>query len=619
MSMRIILCFIFVLMIFQLNARDCPQRDELVTSLPDSGTVDPADFPCMYTGFISIDKEVNSQMFYWLFLKKDNFKTAPLVLWLNGGPGSSSMIGLFTENGPLRILEQGGIRIDDLNSWTRIANVIYIDQPVGTGFSFIQNLGKFPENEERVKTDMLIFLKAFFISYPDLQKVDFYITGESYGGKYIPNIAKAILDSNIKDVNVAQKINLKRILIGNGLYDAKVQRGMRRDLALGLNMMSEYDDAPQYDNKVYQCYNAIANNNKILAPDFCGDIEDFVIDIAGDVNRYDIRKPRSYDDTFDKALEIYLNRDDVLTAIHVKEKTIKPVGKAFVLSNELVQQSMQDDINFDQTVSILDDLLANYNFPIYLYAGQYDFKDGPQGLEKIIRSLNYVNQVEFQYVTRQLWKTVKQNENQDNKEFDNPGYVKLYGNLAVITVKDAGHLVPGDQLGYTLDMLSRAFLTGNNWACPTGAICDLTKIKCDIVNNCNKSGKCDITTGNKCICNADFYGPDCSFKAFQAIDNSNILINPKTLNLFKFDVLDKDVKFDIEAQNLDLTVFLLKKSLHEFIFDLSKADVVNKAIKGNISIYIKKENLKDYLLIISNNDIAQTNNFKILITDPNSK
>ena len=121
----------------------CPSNEHSVdpAALPYSS---PSNLPeCMYAGTLAtgdLSKEVDSNMFYWFFRQSTS---GPLILWINGGPGSSSMFGLFLENGPLRVT-RNGTGDDDFEikmteeSWARINdyNVIYLDNPVNTGFSY---------------------------------------------------------------------------------------------------------------------------------------------------------------------------------------------------------------------------------------------------------------------------------------------------------------------------------------------------------------------------------------------------------------------------------------------------------------------------------------------------
>jgi carboxypeptidase C (cathepsin A) len=99
--------------------------------------------PCMYAGTIKSSLTDNHNLFYWLF-KNEQKTNAPLVLWLNGGPGASSMFGLFMENGPLRVEKNGtgsgdfkiGLPTDGEGSWLDEADLLFLDQPVNTGFSY---------------------------------------------------------------------------------------------------------------------------------------------------------------------------------------------------------------------------------------------------------------------------------------------------------------------------------------------------------------------------------------------------------------------------------------------------------------------------------------------------
>ena len=97
---------------------------------------------CQYAGTLKTKKETFKEghnLFYWYFKHPD--PDAPLLLWLNGGPGATSMFGLFLENGPLRV-KRTGDGSDDFelyaaeNSWADSYNLIFLDQPVGTGFSY---------------------------------------------------------------------------------------------------------------------------------------------------------------------------------------------------------------------------------------------------------------------------------------------------------------------------------------------------------------------------------------------------------------------------------------------------------------------------------------------------
>jgi len=100
----------------------------------------------MYSGFENSNEAGTHHLFYWMFKTEDPNNTAPVIVWLNGGPGSSSMFGNFLENGPLMITENATATEDDQytfkviknpqGSWAEAAHLVFIDQPVNTGFSY---------------------------------------------------------------------------------------------------------------------------------------------------------------------------------------------------------------------------------------------------------------------------------------------------------------------------------------------------------------------------------------------------------------------------------------------------------------------------------------------------
>jgi vitellogenic carboxypeptidase-like protein len=185
----------------------------------------------MFTGTLAASKTLNHNLFYWLF-KNTAKQNAPLVLWLNGGPGSSSMFGLFSENGPIRVARNGttnndfivSLPRDGQGSWVDEADVVFLDQPVQVGFSYGDS---FATTMQQISDEMVTFLVNFiYTAYPEYQGRDFLITGESYAGKYLPQLATSIHKWNLNQAATGgkQTINLKAALIGDPFVSPVRQR-----------------------------------------------------------------------------------------------------------------------------------------------------------------------------------------------------------------------------------------------------------------------------------------------------------------------------------------------------------------------------------------------------------
>ncbi|KAJ1343781.1 hypothetical protein BSLG_001673 [Batrachochytrium salamandrivorans] len=144
-----------------------------------------------YVGYL--DTDAGDHFFFWFFESRDKPSTDPVILWLNGGPGCSSLTGLLMELGPCRANPGGNGTTINKSSWNENANVVFLDQPVNVGFS--HGDGKVTDSEAAA-ADVYAFLQLFFQKYTKYSKLPFFVTGESYAGHYIPAIGKTISEGN---------------------------------------------------------------------------------------------------------------------------------------------------------------------------------------------------------------------------------------------------------------------------------------------------------------------------------------------------------------------------------------------------------------------------------------
>ena len=217
--------------------------DHKITSLPGLSSQSSQQLT-QYAGLIEILPSKGSTIFYWLFECPENSLNKPLLIWLNGGPGCSSMDGLFLELGPLRIDGQN-IRLNP-HSWHNIANLLFIDQPVGTGLSFTKNSNGYPTNDNEVNEQFYLFMTEFlklhsrytYIENGKKVSRDIYFSGESHAGHYIPSMAAYI---EKKNVNIDHKnliyMKIKGLAIGNGWIDPYHQYDVS-DYAHGLGYLT---------------------------------------------------------------------------------------------------------------------------------------------------------------------------------------------------------------------------------------------------------------------------------------------------------------------------------------------------------------------------------------------
>jgi serine carboxypeptidase-like clade 1 len=181
-----------------------------------------------YSGYLDAtdgcDTEVNGdycKVHYWFAAAEKDADTAPVVLWLNGGPGSSSILGLLQENGPLLMNATGGL-MENPYAWTKVVNLFVIESPIGVGFSYCeaQVNGGLCENTDKYTASAAraALVDFFTIKFPELAGNPFFITGESYAGIYIPTLAYEILEF------ASDTINLKGLAVGDPCTDNDAQQ-----------------------------------------------------------------------------------------------------------------------------------------------------------------------------------------------------------------------------------------------------------------------------------------------------------------------------------------------------------------------------------------------------------
>lgn len=149
----------------------------------------------MYSGSVPIEKNDTSRTLFFIFQPKLGEPVDEITIWLNGGPGCSSMEAFIQENG--RFLWQPGTfaPVENPYSWVNLTNVLWVDQPVGTGFSTGTPTAV---SQEEIAQDFVKFFRNWQEIF-GIKNFKIYVTGESYAGRYVPYISAAFLDEQNKE------------------------------------------------------------------------------------------------------------------------------------------------------------------------------------------------------------------------------------------------------------------------------------------------------------------------------------------------------------------------------------------------------------------------------------
>lgn len=192
------------------NEENPLENNHLVINLPGQPKVDFQH----YAGYVTVNEKNGRALFYWFYEASSQHDDKPLVLWLNGGPGCSSVgYGATQEIGPFLVDTNGGGLKSNPFAWNKEANMLFLESPVGVGFSYTHTSSDFDNlGDEFTANDAYEFLQKWFLKFPTYRKRTFYIAGESYAGKYVPELAELIHDRN-NDSSLY--IDLKGILMGN--------------------------------------------------------------------------------------------------------------------------------------------------------------------------------------------------------------------------------------------------------------------------------------------------------------------------------------------------------------------------------------------------------------------
>ncbi|EFC45181.1 serine carboxypeptidase [Naegleria gruberi] len=418
-------------------------NDHSVTELPGYGSISREDESLYsFAGHLSVHREDTNKdrfgaLFYWFFGRKDSER--PIMLWLQGGPSASSMIAAFEEFiSPFYIsnsTNQLNLHYNN-QSWISQCDLLFIDQPVGAGFSYEYPTNDFTTTRHQVSNDLYSVLLNFFDKYPQFRNRDLIFAGESYAGKYLPSLAERVyllkMEGDEPTYEPVQKHGihkrLKGIIIGDGFTAPIVQRVLKADQAYWSGLLG-YQQRQQLKTLQRDCVRHIQEGNTVELGSACEAVKSYILIASGVINIYDIR---TFSPSTDKPrLEGYLNQPDVKKALHILDRDIpnKPEDIKFWSTRpHPVYDYLKADILTD-----LRDLLPQIaeRTKLLLYGGNFDLQDGPQPIERFLLTINDPMIKRWVEAPRNLFFV-------NNKV---AGYEKSSGNFSLVTIFGNGHFV----------------------------------------------------------------------------------------------------------------------------------------------------------------------------------
>lgn len=337
------------------------------------------------------------------------------------------MIGNFYELGPYRVNENLSLEPNP-GSWNRLFGLVFVDNPIGTGFSIASSIEEIPKNPNEYGKHLYVFIKKFIGLDSSFKTRPIYITGESYAGKYVPAIGWYILMRD-RFLPVEKRVNLHGLAIGNGLTEPVFQVSTHAMHAynLGLINIRQRYELDRLQNEAMD----LVNGNWTAATDARNKVLNYLQSATGLATLYDFRRMRPYDS--DWVVE-FLKDPDVKKALGVNESMV------FEECSDVVGAVLHDDVM--KSVRYMVEFLVTRT-KVLLYQGQCDLRDGVVSVESWVMKMNWEGIERFLNAERNIWKV--------NDVL--AGYVQKSDNLSHVVVLGAGHFVPTDQSVHSQAMI----------------------------------------------------------------------------------------------------------------------------------------------------------------------
>ncbi|KAL1203583.1 Serine carboxypeptidase-like 50 [Cardamine amara subsp. amara] len=381
------------------------------------------------SGYLPVKPAPGSSMFYTFYeAQKPTFPLSdtPLLVWLQGGPGCSSMIGNFYELGPWRVVSHATELERNPGAWNRLFGLIFLDNPIGVGFSIAASKEDIPINQRQVAEHLYAALVVFLEQNSGFEHRPVYFTGESYAGKYVPAIGYYILKEKPNG-----KVNLKGLAIGNGLTDpvTQVQTHAVNVYYSGLVNAKQRVEL----EKAQEIALALVKSQKWReAGDARNELLTLLSNMTGLATLYNTARSIPY-------------RSDLVVDLLNQREARRVLGVSETMSFDECTDEVEDALHEDvmKSVKFMVDYAVERT-KVLLYQGMLDLRDGVVSTEEWMKTMNWSGLGMFLTAERRVWM---------DGDGVIAGYVQRWGNLCHVAVSGAGHFVPTDQAVNSRDMI----------------------------------------------------------------------------------------------------------------------------------------------------------------------
>jgi len=330
------------------------------------------------------------------------------------------MLGNFYELGPWLVTQSLTLQRNPA-SWNRIFGLLFLDSPIGSGFSVASTLEEIPKDQNAVSKHLFAAITNFLQLDPLFRHRPIYITGESYAGKYVPAIGYYILKKNEK-LEASERVNLAGVAIGDGLTDPETQVLSHAVNAYYAGLINERQKN-ELEKAQLEAVGLIQTRNWSEATDARSKVLRILQNMTGLATLYDYTRKTPYEDDL---VERFLNIAEVKKALGVNESFV------YEICSDVVGKILHGDVM--KSVKHMVEYLVGRS-RVLLYQGEYDLRDGVVQTEVWVKTMKWEGIEEFLNAERKLWKV--------NGEL--AGYVQNWKSLTNVVVLGAGHLLPTDQ------------------------------------------------------------------------------------------------------------------------------------------------------------------------------